>query len=501
MTHVRLPVFCVLLVGPVLAGTPARGQEKVARPAVTKQDVEESLGTDWYGLYALGKKVGYARLTIARTGEGREPGYETSVDLHVTFRSAGAKVEHHVSETLEFDATPPFALRRGSFSETDAGSARKAELVRAAKGYAATQTVDGATKTKPLESFDYPLSEDLLPRVWVRRGPRVGDRLACQSFEFDKLRLDPETRKVVSVKTGLAAGAAVRFYEVEMTSPQLGIGAVERYDENGRLLSGQMGGVMEMRAEPEALAKDVDKSADLFWLGTVKVDKPLGDPRRVSGLVIEVAGEGGAAVKAGPRQRVDRGASGARVCKLGAAYGPPAPASEQEVRDYLAGTDDYPTGDEKVRALAAEAVGDAKTPRQKVDRLVRFVHRYITPDDRVRPHRVPRLLELRKGMCTEYALLFATLARAAGVPAREAFGLMYMGDELRSFGPHAWNEVVLDGQWVPVDAAWNETALDAAHVRLGASGAGEAKDLGMVAQFLATFGKLSFRVVEVKRGD
>ena len=38
---------------------------------------------------------------------------------------------------------------------------------------------------------------------------------------------------------------------------------------------------------------------------------------------------------------------------------------------------------------------------------------------------------------------------------------MYMGDDVKSFGGHAWDEVVLDGKWVPVDPTWNETETTA----------------------------------------
>jgi len=83
------------------------------------------------------------------------------------------------------------------------------------------------------------------------------------------------------------------------------------------------------------------------------------------------------------------------------------------------------------------------------------------------------------------------LARAAGVPAREVSGLMYMGDDVRAFGAHAWNEVVLDGRWVPVDPTWNETELDAAHVTLDRDGHSSA--------MMETLGRLTFRVQALDR--
>jgi hypothetical protein len=75
------------------------------------------------------------------------------------------------------------------------------------------------------------------------------------------------------------------------------------------------------------------------------------------------------------------------------------------------------------------------------------------------------LLKSKKGECSAHALLFTTLARAAGIPAREAGGWYYMGDSYQAFGGHAWNEVILDGQWVPVDAIFQQIQLDAGHIQ------------------------------------
>jgi hypothetical protein len=70
-------------------------------------------------------------------------------------------------------------------------------------------------------------------------------------------------------------------------------------------------------------------------------------------------------------------------------------------------------------------------------------------------------------------------------------GLMYMGDQVQAFGPHAWAEVVLDGRWVPVDPAWKETEVDAAHIRFGAGDKGSIK-------MASAFGKYGFKLVSVE---
>ncbi|WP_276354036.1 transglutaminase domain-containing protein [Cohnella caldifontis] len=63
----------------------------------------------------------------------------------------------------------------------------------------------------------------------------------------------------------------------------------------------------------------------------------------------------------------------------------------------------------------------------------------------------------RKGVCIDYARLYAAMARAAGLDARVVTGLGY--DGRGGYGAHAWNEVYLPaaGKWVPLDPTWART--------------------------------------------
>ena len=66
-----------------------------------------------------------------------------------------------------------------------------------------------------------------------------------------------------------------------------------------------------------------------------------------------------------------------------------------------------------------------------------------------------------------------------------------MGDDVKAFGGHAWNEVLLDGYWVPVDATLNQVDADATHICLGTEN--ESSN-----NLLKTFGKLNFKLIEVE---
>lgn len=59
----------------------------------------------------------------------------------------------------------------------------------------------------------------------------------------------------------------------------------------------------------------------------------------------------------------------------------------------------------------------------------------------------------RKGICEDYADLYAAMARAVGLRVRIIVGEGYSGG---SWGGHAWNEVYLSSEkkWIPLDTTW-----------------------------------------------
>jgi hypothetical protein len=490
------PSLCVLVsLAWLLAPLPNRAaaDEKPVRLTPEARDLDELLGTDWYGVYLQGKKVGFFQSSRTRIGKGADAGFRESVHLRMKLVSLGQKSEMETRQTLDFDATPPFALRRGEGKDFDGKTTQHHRLERTAKGYAVTYAVGQDRRTKQVPSIDYTLADALTEELWIRRGAKVGDRIVSRSFEIKDVEIDLTTSKVLARKTSLVNGVKLTYYEVHSVSQKEQLPGLSRHDQNGRLLSGTIAGIIELRLEPEEQARNIEYSADLFVLGMVRIDRKLGNPLEVSGLTVEVVGKEAGMLASGPRQTVLANKSGTHTLKLGKAHSAPVRATPREIEEALQETTAYPITDPKIQALAKRAVGDARTPREKVERLVDFVYDFIDPTLTGNAPNIYDLLERKKGDCKAYALLFTTLARAAGVPAREVSGLVYMGDDQKAFGGHAWNEVVLDGCWVPVDASCRETEVDATHISFG-------NERQATRNWAAVMGKLSFRVIEVQRG-
>jgi hypothetical protein len=95
-------------------------------------------------------------------------------------------------------------------------------------------------------------------------------------------------------------------------------------------------------------------------------------------------------------------------------------------------------------------------------------------------------LDSKKGDCNEHAVLFTTLARAAGIPARVAAGVVYLDG---AFYYHAWSEVWL-GRWVAVDPVFDQFPADATHVKFIQGGPEEHLAL------LKVIGQVGMEVVE-----
>jgi len=281
----------------------------------------------------------------------------------------------------------------------------------------------------------------------------------------------------------------VKWYRVEVRSERDGVQGFARLDEKGRLVS-LHAGIIEMRLEPEELAKKTSYSADLFLLGMAKIDRPIGSGEDIETLQLEVVGIDEGTIVPVPRQVVREDG----VLVLGKAADTPVKATEKEGREALEATVNHPLTDPVIVALAKQAVGDASDPRAKVERLTTFVSAFLGDEYGADSSSVREVIRRRKGDCTEHALLFTCLARAQGVPTREVGGFMYMGDDVKAFGLHAWNEVVLDGVWVPVDATFDQVPADATHVRLGEDGS----DAFVMTN---TIGRLSFKLVKVIRKE
>lgn len=95
---------------------------------------------------------------------------------------------------------------------------------------------------------------------------------------------------------------------------------------------------------------------------------------------------------------------------------------------------------------------------------VKAIHKYVVQTIRydkelakkVTSSYIPNIdntIKTSKGICYDYAALFAGMARSQGIPTK-----LVMGTSDLVKGYHAWNEVYLDGKWIVIDTTFDAEA-------------------------------------------
>lgn len=122
--------------------------------------------------------------------------------------------------------------------------------------------------------------------------------------------------------------------------------------------------------------------------------------------------------------------------------------------------------DPRILELAAQLRGRENNAWQVALRLQRWVHDRMRPvETAVRFKSTAEILEEMEGTCSEYTVLFLSLCRAVGIPARACAGLVASPSGMLI--PHLWAEVYV-GFWASVDPSWDQFEVDAAHIQLSA---------------------------------
>jgi hypothetical protein len=124
-----------------------------------------------------------------------------------------------------------------------------------------------------------------------------------------------------------------------------------------------------------------------------------------------------------------------------------APVIDKNFSQFLGDTEYIKPGDPSIQQKSAEIRGRENDSFSIVQRLLSWISNSIKTDIFAETLTGPEVLRIRKGKCSEYAILFASLARAAGIPTKVVLGVGNRGNQWIG---HIWNEVWL-GEWVAVD--------------------------------------------------
>jgi len=263
---------------------------------------------------------------------------------------------------------------------------------------------------------------------------------------------------------------------------------------------------MEMlrTTKEEALRATEPGEVDFAWNVSIPVSRALPHPHATKRVRYRVRLKGGNPAEvfaSGPSQQVrpvDEHTAEVTVLAIrpGQPGGNPdvkaAPptAKDREPNNWI--QSDCP----EIVAAAREAADDLKDPwalavaleRATRSRIPRpgFSQAFDTAADVIRSG---------EGDCTEHAVLLAAMARARGIPARVAIGLVY---HKQSFLYHMWTEMYLEGRWTGMDATLAQGGIGAAHLKLLDSNLAGASALSCFLPVAQVAGRLKIEILEAE---
>jgi hypothetical protein len=263
-----------------------------------------------------------------------------------------------------------------------------------------------------------------------------------------------------------------------------------------------------------ALAKTPLAKLDLGEATLVKVDRAIPhahDTKRVRYRVRLQDGDPLAAFPAGPSQEVKRidehtaeitvrairPSDDKKADKPGDAKGDKSVvASDAPTEADLKPNNFIQSDDPLIVAQAKEAAGGETGPWKVAVALEAYVSRAVTKKDYSQAlATASEVARNHEGDCKGHALYLAALARARGIPARVAAGLVYV-PQSQAFSGHMWTEVYVAGRWIGLDGMLAKGGIGGGHLQLTHSPMAGAAAYNILFPVMLIVGRLKVEVLD-----
>jgi len=442
----------------------------------------------WRGVYYRGDKIGFMVGETVPTADGFELREEGQLQMALLGATSAARLRTLVQVDREFSVRSfAFTLDPGTGAVEVSGrvDGRRLDL---------TIATPSGRRTESREMPEAPSLALNLPRRLAAAGLAAGTRHEVTLFDPATLRNAPMTIEVEAREVVRAAGRPVPAFRLR--SSFSGITSLSWVTDTGEVVKEEspLGLVVVRETRDQALNLGVPPSirADMLEAAAVvprnapRIDDP-GAVQRLR-LRLENAGSLSADDVQGAGQTVDGDVFEIRDLQTQPG-GPPDP----DVARYLAPEAFIESDAPEILEEARQALAKVTGPRARAEHLVRHVNAMLEKKPTVSLPSASEVLRTRVGDCNEHTALYVALARASGLPARIAVGLVYLRG---GFYYHAWPEVYVEergrGLWLPVDPTLNQFPADATHVRLARGG------LDRQAVVLPLIGRLQMTVLDVQ---
>ena len=487
-------------------------QKSAEKSAAAADDIRPLEPRESWDIYVLkGKRAGYGHTTVSRKTEAGRTLLHNELVIRLTIRR-GADTATQVISTASTETPEGELIGFESQIQMGPGAIRSTGRVNGDK---LDIEMSGPDKKEPTR-----LS---LPWSAACRGPFAGEETLLRrpmqpgqqrKFKFlesgfnQVAEMELTAKDYESVKLPGGAQRLLRIETVTRLPDGQEVNGTVWCDRSGDTLktySEAMGLESFRVSKAEALKKSEVAELDLLPSMLVKVERALPDPYRTKKVRYRVHLERGDPAKAfsvGPTQSVksiDPHTAEITVYSIrpGVNGGNTDAPADKPTDDDLRANNYIQSDDPLIRSNAAKAAAGETDPWRVAVALERFVNREVKEKNFTQAFATAaEVARSHEGDCTEHAVYLAALARARGIPARVAIGLVYI-DGQQAFGYHAWTEVYIKGRWIPVDGTLALGGIGAAHLKIAASNLKGASVYNALLPVIKILGQLRIDILDV----
>lgn len=428
---------------------------------ITTIEPEESVAIaraereEYQAIYFHDKKIGYVATTFEPRDDGR---IALDQQARMVLNVAGGRqpIDLHLKAVITVDSR----LQDFTFSFRSPFYRMQADGRSSGSSVRLTLTTNGTTSRERINLPAPPMLSTSRRDYLLKRGIKVGEKVRIPWFDPLSLTAKDSVIEYRGRDKVLIHGRVQNLHHfIEIVA---GARISSWLDDRGDVLKEESPAGFVFLKEPKfkALAAS-DEIPELLAAVAAGVKGVMPSLNGLSQIRyrLHFPDDGGFALNSG-RQRY---ADGILTVNRESLPSTPAasPAGATDPAD-LAATRMVQTGHPKLTELAGRITSGKTSRVEMVRAIAAWVHDNLEKRPVLGLPDALTVLASRMGDCNEHAVLFAALARTAGIPCRIAAGVMYLND---AFYYHAWNEVCIDGRWITVDTTINQLPADLGHIK------------------------------------
>lgn len=421
----------------------------------------------YLGLFVNDQKIGYVATIVQDEAVGGKPLVRTDTTTVIDAGLLGAAMSMRIfSQSWNDSAGNPQLMK---MLVESAGRVQRTEATFAKDEIHVVIDNNGALTTKKVAIPKGAKIVDDAVNKLLEEGVPSGSERVYYVLDPMTSTLVKNTAKLVGPAKAIVRGREFDATLIEISEPRANTKIY--VSGKGDLIKAEaLAGIVMLPLSKEEALADSNSGArvDLAVMTKIRVDKPLGDLDELVSVTLDIDGANLSRAPSDGHQTV---AGGDRKWKIelhpAVANSKTAVAiavAAKQKPEWLKSGLNIPSESAQFRTLAKKVVKGAPNVVVGANRIHEHIFELMKPNAGIGVLRdASEVLKTKEGVCRDYAILTATMLRAADIPARLASGLVYQAGALYY---HAWAEYWDGKRWIGLDTTRPSGKVTAGHLKL-----------------------------------